>query len=79
MDFLSFAQDFITPTLTCLIGWFLGGKRKANAESLGVEIDNMTAVIEQMEALNQRVIKELDRVTQEFENHLKVCNGTKSH
>lgn len=64
---------FLMPLVTYFVGWFFGGKRKSNAESLSVEIVNIRTVVEEYKGLFEQMKSDLKDSRQEYNEHLKEC------
>ncbi len=64
---------FLMPLVTYFVGWFFGGKRKANAESLSVEILNIRGVVEEYKELFETMKGDLKESREEYNEHLKSC------
>ncbi len=66
---------FLMPLVTYFVGWFFGGKRKQNAESLSVEIVNIRSVVEEYKSLFTQMKSDLKDSRDEYNEHLKECRN----
>ncbi len=56
-----------------VLGWFFGGKRKANADSVSIEISNLRAVVDEYKELFEQMKSDLKEAKEEYREHLKIC------